>query len=379
VHMLHRMGRTVLCNSIDFASGLFLPTLYCITILALFLSAYFRDFAYFAGTMSIGFFLASIMAVGCCRHRQQMFMTRKRRLLRELALFDFQNTPASEATSLLKAAFSCFDLDESGDLSRRELIDAVHAIHRSIPRQVVREEMNRCPHIKSNKISKSEFVDTIDEWNEHFKQYKDGSSTHASSTRTNETSEHKAHQAGRRFKGIDSIVRGLRRSSGMSSGTGHSLSSSSSHPAAAERRKDSDSFTHLRFRRPSSLVTPAKEAPSSPTLQARFRSLMHPKSKRSVVPAARAIIFAQERSNHAAHRRITQAILDADINAPISEPPATCTILRSPPRSLERTESERSVHWSDRRDSSAIEVHSGRAALPVTQNCAICAARQAYD
>ena len=88
---------------------------------ALFFWAYRRDSsgATLIGTFTVGSLLAALMDGGCYRRRHKVRQREKRRLLKELALFDFENADTLEASSLLKAVFNFFDTDESGDLSRR--------------------------------------------------------------------------------------------------------------------------------------------------------------------------------------------------------------------------------------------------------------------
>ena len=282
----------------QFAAGVFLPTLYCVTITALLLCGYHRDISYLISALSVGFTFAMLMACGCYRHRRKYRLLEKRRLLKLLASFDFDSRPTSEAAGLLKAVFTCFDVDESGDLSRRELIDAIHAIHRDLTPEMIRAEMARCPQIKSSKITQAEFVEVIDDWNEHFRNAKNGL---LSAALTKDDS-------------VDSSRRSAlswTRAFGRPSNERRSNSSRTSSARSLER-EDTDSFSKLRFRRAMNKMKFANCGHAAPSAASRVVSLLRLRPKpRSIAPASHAVMIACSAGRQRADAKVLGTGTDA--------------------------------------------------------------------
>jgi hypothetical protein len=289
-HTLHRMGRNTLCNSLDFAAGVWLPSMYCITILALHMWAINRDITFLIVTFLVGSFLAALMAGSCYRRRSRMRKREKRQLLKQLASFDFEATPMSEATNLLKAVFNCFDSDESGDLSRRELSDAINAIHQELTPAIIRSEMMNYPQIKSNNVSRNEFIEVIDEWNEHFRSVKRKLLMEAlpsgSSGKRCPSLMFVTNMTGKRAKRLSKE---------------HSISEeerrSDDHGETTERRglyhqNSGDSFNTLRFRKAVNRMHLVKPANTMSPPRRLVRLISRGKRNRTIAPAVHATVLA---------------------------------------------------------------------------------------
>ena len=166
-----------------------------------------------------------------------------------------------------------------------ELVDVVHAIHPNLTPSMIRGEMTKHPQIKSTGIAKAEFIEAIDQWNEHFRKVK------------------RDLIAAMMAKGSSS---GARRASMAAvltrSATRHGLTSKRAAPHATSTAvvpEDSSSFSKLRFRKAVRTVRVGAAVASGShvrhALSGGLRSLqglVRPPRTRSVVPAAAAVIVA---------------------------------------------------------------------------------------